>query len=71
MYIDKNNSVTDVIYVIILVSIGSLNCTFENDFCNWKNKKSANYNWIRDMGSIDSSKISPAFDHTTGTQLGS
>ena len=69
-YASIDNNVTNVIYAITSVSIGSLNCTFENNFCNWKNKTNAIYNWIRNSGPTPSTGTGPFFDHTTGTASG-
>jgi hypothetical protein len=39
-------------------------CSFENDFCNWKNDYSRPLNWTRNQGSTLSGDSGPSIDHT-------
>ncbi|RDD35950.1 MAM and LDL-receptor class A domain-containing protein 1, partial [Trichoplax sp. H2] len=46
------------------VGIGSLNCTFESGFCNWKKPIGATDNWRRRKGPSPSHLALPSVDHT-------
>ncbi|KAM4043769.1 IgGFc-binding protein-like [Anomaloglossus baeobatrachus] len=43
-----------------------IGCSFDTDFCNWKQSKSDNIDWIRWRGATPSDLTGPSFDHTTG-----
>ncbi|XP_075427173.1 IgGFc-binding protein-like isoform X2 [Ascaphus truei] len=45
---------------------GNLNCSFDDDFCNWKQSSSDNMDWIRLKGPTPSDSTGPSYDHTTG-----
>ncbi|RNA14511.1 MAM and LDL-receptor class A domain-containing 2-like, partial [Brachionus plicatilis] len=45
-------------------------CTFENDFCNWKNDFSLPMNWTRTKGKTSSIETGAEIDHTLGTSEG-
>ncbi|XP_054714592.1 LOW QUALITY PROTEIN: MAM and LDL-receptor class A domain-containing protein 2-like [Uloborus diversus] len=48
-------------------------CTFEKDFCTWRNLPrpiSTGLRWLRNSGSIPGTTTGPKFDHTIGTAEG-
>ena len=44
-----------------------LDCDFENDFCSWKTKGLADFEWERTSSKTPSLQTGPPGDHTTGT----
>lgn len=45
-------------------------CNFENDFCNWQQDTSDNFDWTRKTGATQSVNTGPSRDHTLGTLAG-
>ncbi|XP_077146435.1 IgGFc-binding protein-like isoform X6 [Ranitomeya variabilis] len=43
-----------------------IGCSFDSGFCNWKQSKSDNIDWIRWRGATPSELTGPSIDHTTG-----
>uniref|UniRef100_A0A8C5QIV1 Zonadhesin n=1 Tax=Leptobrachium leishanense TaxID=445787 RepID=A0A8C5QIV1_9ANUR len=41
-------------------------CSFDSDFCQWKQSSSDNIDWIRHRGATQTTSTGPSFDHTTG-----
>ncbi|XP_064418250.1 zonadhesin-like [Latimeria chalumnae] len=44
----------------------TLDCTFDTDFCEWKQSATDNFDWTRNRGSTPSFNTGPSYDHTTG-----
>lgn len=41
-------------------------CTFEVDFCEWKQETNDDFDWIRHKGPTPTPDTGPSHDHTTG-----
>ncbi|XP_071422998.1 IgGFc-binding protein-like [Pithys albifrons albifrons] len=44
----------------------NMSCTFEVDFCEWKQETSDDFDWIRHKGPTPTPNTGPSHDHTTG-----
>ncbi|XP_048023193.1 LOW QUALITY PROTEIN: enteropeptidase [Megalobrama amblycephala] len=47
-----------------------ISCSFEEDFCLWRQEFDDNGDWIRAQGATLPSDTGPSFDHTMGNQSG-
>ncbi|XP_051533716.1 enteropeptidase-like [Myxocyprinus asiaticus] len=47
-----------------------INCTFEEDFCLWRQEQEDDGDWLRVRGSTLPPDTGPSFDHTMGNQSG-
>ncbi|XP_077865040.1 MAM and LDL-receptor class A domain-containing protein 2-like [Saccoglossus kowalevskii] len=51
--------------------INKYDCTFEEDFCTWKqDNETDDFDWTRHKGSTPTSHTGPKIDHTLGTSQG-
>ncbi|XP_066413022.1 IgGFc-binding protein-like [Molothrus aeneus] len=44
----------------------NMSCTFEADFCEWKQETNDDFDWIRHKGPTPTPNTGPSHDHTTG-----
>ncbi|XP_050164389.1 IgGFc-binding protein-like [Myiozetetes cayanensis] len=44
----------------------NMSCTFEVDFCEWKQETNDDFDWIRHKGPTPTANTGPSHDHTTG-----
>ncbi|CAL4063834.1 unnamed protein product, partial [Meganyctiphanes norvegica] len=45
-------------------------CTFEDDFCNWRQNDDDSLDWMRKTGEMLSEDVGPGYDHTYGNETG-
>ncbi|XP_009332378.1 PREDICTED: uncharacterized protein LOC103925393 [Pygoscelis adeliae] len=52
--------------ICVASTVCNMSCTFDVDFCEWKQATSDNFDWIRHKGPTPTPNTGPSHDHTTG-----
>lgn len=53
-----------------MVDEDKISCSFEEDFCLWRQEFDDDGDWIRAQGATLPPDTGPSFDHTMGNQSG-
>ena len=52
-----------------LLNFSAIGCNFDKSTCGFVQDNSDNFDWIRQMGSTETSNTGPTFDRTTGNGI--
>ncbi len=66
----SNKKSSFICILLSLVDEEKINCSFEEDFCLWRQDFDDDGDWLRVQGATIPPDTGPSFDHTTGDQSG-
>ena len=55
--------------IIYIPATGSIQCSFDSNFCSWIQDKTDNFDWTRKRGATSSGATGPSADHTSGSKI--